>query len=205
MSSIPSEMNYIPQNEQNHSYDIQVFNNVRDAINYIIPLRFKDTIIIISGGLFKTFIENLFDDIDVNSNKLGATVDKRNKKLSKILHNIADMKLGNYQDNTINLNKEIPRDIVDKIIPFKTKVMNHYSSYFRDYSAACNDEVPEIWKEFKAEYTGFSNGYGDIKGKFRLGTKIVSPFVICNYGQNDDAILEIRNIEINIKDKPKFV
>lgn len=44
----------------------------------------------------------LFDDIDVNSNKLGATVDKRNKKLSKILHNIADMKLGNYQDNTID-------------------------------------------------------------------------------------------------------
>ena len=60
MSSLPSEMNYIPQNGQNNSYDIQVFNNVRDAINYIIPLRFKDTIIIISGGLFKTFIKNLY-------------------------------------------------------------------------------------------------------------------------------------------------
>ena len=44
----------------------------------------------------------LFDDIDVNSNKLGSTVEKRNKKLSKILHNIAEMKLGNYQDNTID-------------------------------------------------------------------------------------------------------
>ena len=44
----------------------------------------------------------LFDDIDVNSNKLGATVEKRNKKLSQILHNIADMKLGDYQDNTID-------------------------------------------------------------------------------------------------------
>lgn len=44
----------------------------------------------------------LFDDIDVNSNKLGATVDKRNKKLAQILHNIGDMKLGNYQDNSID-------------------------------------------------------------------------------------------------------
>ena len=44
----------------------------------------------------------LFDDIDVNSNKLGSTVDKRNKKLAQILNNIANMKLGNYQDNTID-------------------------------------------------------------------------------------------------------
>lgn len=44
----------------------------------------------------------LFDDIDVNSNKLGATVDKRNKKLAKILNDISEMKLGNYQDNTID-------------------------------------------------------------------------------------------------------
>ena len=35
----------------------------------------------------------LFDDIDVNSNKLGATVAKRNDKLTKILNGIGDMKL----------------------------------------------------------------------------------------------------------------
>lgn len=44
----------------------------------------------------------LFDDLDVNSNKLGATVEKRNKKLAKILNDIGAMKLGNYQDNTID-------------------------------------------------------------------------------------------------------
>ena len=44
----------------------------------------------------------LFDDLDVNSNKLGPTVEKRNKKLSQILHSIADMKLGEYKDNTID-------------------------------------------------------------------------------------------------------
>ena len=44
----------------------------------------------------------LFDDIDVNSNKLGSTVEKRNKKLAEILNYIGDMKLGDYQDNTID-------------------------------------------------------------------------------------------------------
>ncbi|AGM24837.1 type I restriction-modification system subunit M [Spiroplasma chrysopicola] len=44
----------------------------------------------------------LFDDLDVNSNKLGATVEKRNKNLCKILNSIGNMKLGNYQNNTID-------------------------------------------------------------------------------------------------------
>ena len=44
----------------------------------------------------------LFDDIDVNSNKLGATVAKRNDKLIKLMDGIANMKLGNYKDNSID-------------------------------------------------------------------------------------------------------
>lgn len=44
----------------------------------------------------------LFDDIDVNSNKLGATVPKRNEKLVKILDGIAGINLGKYQDNSID-------------------------------------------------------------------------------------------------------
>ena len=46
--------------------------------------------------------KGLFDDIDVNSNKLGGTVPARNEKLVKLLNGIADMKLGNYKDNTID-------------------------------------------------------------------------------------------------------
>ena len=42
------------------------------------------------------------------------------------------------------------------------------------------------------------------QGKFRLGTKKVSPFILPNYQQNNYAILEVRNIEIYIKDKPKY-
>lgn len=47
-------------------------------------------------------LKGLFDDIDVNSNKLGATVTKRNELLVKILDSIGDLKLGDYQDNTID-------------------------------------------------------------------------------------------------------
>lgn len=44
----------------------------------------------------------LFDDIDVNSNKLGATVAKRNAKLVKLIEGIAKMSLGNYKDSSID-------------------------------------------------------------------------------------------------------
>lgn len=42
----------------------------------------------------------MFEDIDVNSNKLGATVQKRNEKLVKVIESIGDLDLGDYQDNT---------------------------------------------------------------------------------------------------------
>jgi len=45
-------------------------------------------------------LRGLFDDIDVNSNKLGATVQKRNEVLVKIIESIGGLELGDYQDNT---------------------------------------------------------------------------------------------------------
>ena len=44
----------------------------------------------------------LFEDIDVNNKKLGSTVKERNKKLLALLEGVNEMKLGNYQDNTID-------------------------------------------------------------------------------------------------------
>lgn len=41
----------------------------------------------------------LFDDFDVNSNKLGSTVAKRNEKLVKLLNGVADMNLGSVKDH----------------------------------------------------------------------------------------------------------
>ena len=46
--------------------------------------------------------KGLFADLDVNSNKLGATVIKRNEKLVKLMRGVQSMKLGDYQNNTID-------------------------------------------------------------------------------------------------------
>lgn len=49
-------------------------------------------------------LDGLFDDIDVNSNKLGPTVAKRNEKLVKLLNAIGDLNLGNgnFSENKID-------------------------------------------------------------------------------------------------------
>lgn len=48
-------------------------------------------------------IKGLFDDMDVNSNKLGATVNERNALLVKIMHTVADLKFGDdFHKNTID-------------------------------------------------------------------------------------------------------
>ncbi|WP_458691335.1 type I restriction-modification system subunit M [Nocardia tengchongensis] len=48
-------------------------------------------------------VKGLFDDLDVNSTKLGTTVAKRNQKLAKLLDAIGDLPLGNFEDNSIDL------------------------------------------------------------------------------------------------------
>lgn len=47
-------------------------------------------------------LKGLFDDLDINSNKLGATVIKRNEALVKLLDAIGDLGLGEFADNTID-------------------------------------------------------------------------------------------------------
>lgn len=47
-------------------------------------------------------LKGLFDDFDVNSNKLGATVAKRNEKLAKLLNGVAKMKLGDVKNHDID-------------------------------------------------------------------------------------------------------
>lgn len=44
----------------------------------------------------------LFDDYDVNSNKLGSTVAKRNEKLVKLLNGVGEMNLGDVKDHFID-------------------------------------------------------------------------------------------------------
>jgi type I restriction enzyme M protein len=47
-------------------------------------------------------LKGLFDDLDVNSNKLGGTVAKRNEVLVKLLEAIGELGLGDFADNSID-------------------------------------------------------------------------------------------------------
>ncbi len=48
-------------------------------------------------------LKGLFDDLDVNSAKLGPTVARRNEKLAKLLDAVGDLPLGDFEHNSIDL------------------------------------------------------------------------------------------------------
>lgn len=76
-----------PQDENLNETLERVFNNIEDSAK---------------GHYSEDDFSGLFDDFDVNSNKLGATVARRNEKLVKLLNGIGEMKLGDYKQNTID-------------------------------------------------------------------------------------------------------
>lgn len=86
----------------------ELFCNVRararedENLNMTLEQAFRHIEDSAKGSESEDDFSGLFDDIDVNSNKLGATVAKRNEKLVKLLDGVGEMKLGNYQDNTID-------------------------------------------------------------------------------------------------------
>lgn len=86
----------------------ELFCNVRkkasadENLNMTLEAVFNHIEVSAKGSASEDDFAGLFDDIDVNINKLGATIAKRNANLVKLLDGIADMKLGNYKDNTID-------------------------------------------------------------------------------------------------------
>lgn len=86
----------------------ELFCNVRkgaknnDNLNVMIANIFDNIESSAKGTASENDVKGLFDDFDVKGNKLGNTVEERNGKLVKMLDAIGDLKLGNYQDNTID-------------------------------------------------------------------------------------------------------
>lgn len=74
----------------------------KDHLNETLEAVFKNIEASAQGTPSEDNFKGLFDDIDVNSNKLGGTVAKRNERLFKLLNGVGDMKLGDYRDNTID-------------------------------------------------------------------------------------------------------
>jgi type I restriction enzyme M protein len=71
-------------------------------LNETLAAVFKNIESSAKGAESEDDLKGLFDDLDVNSNKLGNTVEQRNKQLVKLLESINQLKLGNYSDNTID-------------------------------------------------------------------------------------------------------
>ena len=86
----------------------ELFSNIRknassdENLNETLERIFKNIESSAQGTASEDDFKGLFDDIDVNSNKLGGSVAKRNEKLVKLIDGVANMKLGSYQDNTID-------------------------------------------------------------------------------------------------------
>lgn len=87
----------------------QLFENVRknavndSDLNLTLERVYKSIEASAKGTDSEDDLKGLFDDFDVNSNKLGATTKRRNELLIKLLNSIGDLPLGNYGDNTIDL------------------------------------------------------------------------------------------------------
>lgn len=86
----------------------QLFSNVlkyaredKSNLNEILDKVFKDIEASAANTSSANDFKGLFDDVDVNSKKLGATVDQRNTKLLKLLEAINGLELS-YADNTID-------------------------------------------------------------------------------------------------------
>ncbi len=86
----------------------ELFENVRlcasndENLNETLERAFKNIESSAQGTVSEDDFKGLFDDIDVNSNKLGNTVASRNDKLVKLMNGVSNMKLGEYKNNTID-------------------------------------------------------------------------------------------------------
>lgn len=86
----------------------QLFINIQrnakqnENLNETLAGVFRDIEASANGASSEKDFKGLFQDIDVNSNKLGSTVIERNKKLTNMLEEIANMQLGNFYDNNID-------------------------------------------------------------------------------------------------------
>ena len=86
----------------------ELFANVRkradkdEDLNMTLARVFKNIEASATGTDSEDDLRGLFDDLDVNSAKLGPTVAKRNEKLVKLLDAIGDLNLGDFADNSID-------------------------------------------------------------------------------------------------------
>ena len=76
--------------------------SVKDNLNELLEMIFSHIEGSATGSEAEGSFSGLFDDFDVNSNKLGSTVAKRNERLAKLLDGVANMNLGSVKNHDID-------------------------------------------------------------------------------------------------------
>ena len=76
--------------------------NTKENLNELLEMVFRHIEESAKGSEAESDFAGLFDDFDVNSNKLGSTVAKRNEKLVKLLNGVGEMNLGDVKDHSID-------------------------------------------------------------------------------------------------------
>ena len=76
--------------------------NLKDNLNEFLERVFNHIEESAKGSQSESDLKGLFDDIDVNSNKLGGTVAKRNARLVKLLQGVGNMNLGAVNEHEID-------------------------------------------------------------------------------------------------------
>lgn len=76
--------------------------SVQENLNEYLELIFNNVENSARGTKSEDSFSGLFDDFDVNSNKLGSTVAKRNERLIKLLQGIGKMELGAVKEHDID-------------------------------------------------------------------------------------------------------
>lgn len=98
---IRKEDKEVKEKSEKNGKEIEI-SDLDENLNEKLQEIFKNIEASAIGSPSEENFKGLFDDIDVNSNKLGPTVIKRNKRLKRLITVIGDMDLGNYQDNSID-------------------------------------------------------------------------------------------------------
>lgn len=84
-------------------YNVYINAKNDENLNETLSSVFKEIENSAIGSKSEDNFKGLFDDFDVNSKKLGASVKERVEKLNKIMKGIASMNLGSYGENTIDI------------------------------------------------------------------------------------------------------
>ena len=111
ISDAEAEADFRPGTVEDKGFFIlpsQLFKNVvkgcrsNENLNTELANIFRDIESSAIGSDSEDDIKGLFEDVDTTSNRLGATVAEKNKRLADILTGINDINFGNFEDNDID-------------------------------------------------------------------------------------------------------